>query len=146
MGLPFSSTATCRSETEAIESQSAPLSPEFCAILQRMKPLISVLTVILGIGFVALAAYYWLTPAGSLPTYFPGYEQHQRISITSTGSPRSFWRSACSPLPGLGARPQSVDHPVSTKRMLNSPAPRQYQPNETRVFVLKYCVRYRTET
>jgi formate/nitrite transporter FocA (FNT family) len=29
---------------------------------------------ILGIVFVALAIYYWVTPAASLPTFLPGYE------------------------------------------------------------------------
>lgn len=28
---------------------------------------------ILGIAFVVLAVYYWMTPAGSLPAFFPGY-------------------------------------------------------------------------
>jgi hypothetical protein len=28
---------------------------------------------VLGIVFVALAVVYWTTPAGSLPTFFPGY-------------------------------------------------------------------------
>lgn len=28
---------------------------------------------VLGIIFVALAVYYWMTPAGSLPMFFPGY-------------------------------------------------------------------------
>lgn len=30
---------------------------------------------IIGILLIALAAYYWLTPAGFLPTFLPGYEQ-----------------------------------------------------------------------
>jgi hypothetical protein len=29
---------------------------------------------ILGILFVVLAIVYWITPAGSLPSYFPGFE------------------------------------------------------------------------
>jgi hypothetical protein len=29
---------------------------------------------ILGVVFLALAVLYWLTPAGSLPAYIPGFE------------------------------------------------------------------------
>jgi hypothetical protein len=29
--------------------------------------------VVLGIVFVVLAVFYWTTPAGSLPAFFPGY-------------------------------------------------------------------------
>ena len=39
-----------------------------------MKTLTISAAVILGILCLCLAAYYWLTPAGSLPAYFPGYE------------------------------------------------------------------------
>ncbi len=37
------------------------------------KPL-PLLAGLLGIVFLALAAAYWLIPAGSLPTFFPGFE------------------------------------------------------------------------
>ena len=37
------------------------------------KPL-PILAALLGILFVAVAAFYWLTPAGSLPAFFPGFE------------------------------------------------------------------------
>jgi hypothetical protein len=30
--------------------------------------------IILGLIFLALAIYYWVTPAGSLPSGFPGHE------------------------------------------------------------------------
>ena len=30
--------------------------------------------VIVGIAFVGLAVLYWMTPAGSLPSFVPGYE------------------------------------------------------------------------
>lgn len=39
-----------------------------------MNKLMPALAVLLGIAFVGLAALYWLTPAGSLPTYMPGFE------------------------------------------------------------------------
>jgi len=29
---------------------------------------------LLGVVFLALAAFYWLTPAGSLPAFLPGFE------------------------------------------------------------------------
>ena len=32
------------------------------------------ISVLLGIVFVAIAIMYWVTPAGSLPTFMPGYE------------------------------------------------------------------------
>ena len=31
-------------------------------------------SVVLGAAFVALAVVYWRTPAGSLPTFIPGYQ------------------------------------------------------------------------
>ena len=37
------------------------------------KPL-PLLTGLLGLVFLALAALYWLTPAGSLPAFLPGFE------------------------------------------------------------------------
>jgi len=33
----------------------------------------SYLAVILGIIFIGIAVFYWITPAGSLPTYVPGF-------------------------------------------------------------------------
>ncbi len=36
------------------------------------KPLVP-LFVLIGTLFIALAFMYWLTPAGSLPSYVPGY-------------------------------------------------------------------------
>ncbi len=32
-----------------------------------------VLLIIIGFALVALAVYYWVTPAGSLPSFFPGH-------------------------------------------------------------------------
>jgi hypothetical protein len=37
------------------------------------KPLVT-LFAILGVLFVGLAIYYWVTPAGSLPHSLPGYQ------------------------------------------------------------------------
>lgn len=39
-----------------------------------MKKVLTVLAVILGIGFVALAIFYWMTPADMLPMFLPGYD------------------------------------------------------------------------
>jgi hypothetical protein len=32
-----------------------------------------VILIIIGIALVSLAVYYWVTPAGSLPSFFPGH-------------------------------------------------------------------------
>lgn len=40
-----------------------------------MKKQWTVILVILAVLFLALAIYYWVTPAGSLPHFFPGYER-----------------------------------------------------------------------
>ena len=39
-----------------------------------MKKLYITGLAVLGVAFLALAVYYWLTPAGSLPHFIPGYE------------------------------------------------------------------------
>jgi len=38
-----------------------------------MKKTLNILAVVFGIVFVALAIYYWLTPADMLPAFLPGY-------------------------------------------------------------------------
>ena len=38
-----------------------------------MKKTGTYLLIILGFVFLALAIYYWVTPAGSLPHFLPGY-------------------------------------------------------------------------
>ncbi len=38
------------------------------------KKLFSTIAIILGIIFIILAIYYWVTPAGSLASYIPGFE------------------------------------------------------------------------
>jgi hypothetical protein len=38
-----------------------------------MKKTLNILAVVFGIVFVALAVYYWLTPADMLPAFLPGY-------------------------------------------------------------------------
>ena len=37
------------------------------------KKVLTYVSVLLGVVFVILALVYWFTPAGSLPTYLPGY-------------------------------------------------------------------------
>jgi hypothetical protein len=32
-----------------------------------------VLLIVLGVALIALGIYYWVTPAGSLPGFFPGH-------------------------------------------------------------------------
>ncbi|HEV3245462.1 MAG TPA: hypothetical protein VG102_03815 [Candidatus Paceibacterota bacterium] len=39
-----------------------------------MKKLLVWGAVILGVLFILLGVYYWITPAGSLPIFIPGYE------------------------------------------------------------------------
>jgi hypothetical protein len=39
-----------------------------------MKKLAMVAFAIVGAAFLGLAAYYWITPADSLPQFLPGYE------------------------------------------------------------------------
>jgi hypothetical protein len=39
-----------------------------------MKKTLNILAVVFGIVFVALAIYYWLTPANALPAFLPGYD------------------------------------------------------------------------
>jgi hypothetical protein len=31
------------------------------------------LLIIIGVALIALGVYYWVTPAGSLPSFFPGH-------------------------------------------------------------------------
>jgi ammonia channel protein AmtB len=38
-----------------------------------MKKSLMVLFIVLGVVFLALAVFYWVTPAGKLPHHFPGY-------------------------------------------------------------------------
>jgi hypothetical protein len=38
-----------------------------------MKAVIVSLAILVGLAFVGLAALYWLTPAGELPSYVPGF-------------------------------------------------------------------------
>jgi hypothetical protein len=44
-----------------------------------MKKLLMIGLILLGVAFVAVAVYYWMTPAGSLPHFVPGYE----VGVTS---------------------------------------------------------------
>ena len=38
------------------------------------KKSLSTVAITLGILFIALAIYYWITPAGSIASYIPGFE------------------------------------------------------------------------
>lgn len=38
-----------------------------------MNTIVVSIAVIVGLAFVALAALYWLTPAGDLPAFVPGF-------------------------------------------------------------------------
>lgn len=39
-----------------------------------MKKTLTVLAVVLGLAFVAMAIFYWITPADMLPAFVPGYD------------------------------------------------------------------------
>ena len=39
-----------------------------------MKTIVVPIAVIVGLAFIALAALYWLTPAGELPAFVPGFD------------------------------------------------------------------------
>ncbi len=43
-------------------------------IIVLMKKILAFGSILLGIIFVILAGMYWITPAGSLPHYIPGFE------------------------------------------------------------------------
>ena len=43
-------------------------------LLDRYRKLLVALAVVLGIALVAVAIVYWVEPAGSLPSFFPGHE------------------------------------------------------------------------
>ena len=67
------------------------------------------IAVILGIAFLALTAVYLLTPAGSLPSHFPGFVRGSRPTFAlSTASGRWSWRwpSSRSPEADRGSQSQ----------------------------------------
>jgi hypothetical protein len=35
--------------------------------------ILMILLILVGVALIALAVYYWVTPAGSLPTFVPGH-------------------------------------------------------------------------
>jgi hypothetical protein len=39
-----------------------------------MKKALSTVAIVLGVGFLIVAIYYWITPASALPSFFPGYD------------------------------------------------------------------------
>ena len=41
--------------------------------MNHMKKAQIIIGILLGILFAALAAFYWMTPAGSLPGWMPGF-------------------------------------------------------------------------
>jgi uncharacterized membrane protein len=50
-----------------------------------MKKTLTILSVILGIGFIALAIYYWMTPADMLPAFVPGYDAAKAVPHVKHG-------------------------------------------------------------
>jgi hypothetical protein len=39
-----------------------------------MKKTLTVIAGVFGLGFIALAIFYWMTPADMLPAFVPGYD------------------------------------------------------------------------
>jgi hypothetical protein len=51
--------------------------------VDEMKAVVVSGAILVGLIFIGLAALYWLTPAGNLPAYVPGYEQGStRVHVT----------------------------------------------------------------
>jgi hypothetical protein len=78
--------------------------------MKKIMPLF----VILALAFFALAIYYWVTPAGSLPHYMPGYQtgssqvhlKHGLVAlILGIGSVILAWFS-------LGAKAEARNKPI----------------------------------
>jgi len=63
-----------RQEGEEIVCRLAFPPVRSSAIRRRMTKPLPLLAGLLGLVFLALAALYWLTPAGSLPAFPPGFE------------------------------------------------------------------------
>jgi hypothetical protein len=74
---PAGATGTFRDDDRNSMWAAAPRALGADAILsytpRMIKPL-PLIAGILGVVFLALAAFYWLTPAGSLPAFLPGFE------------------------------------------------------------------------
>jgi hypothetical protein len=63
------------------------------------KPLV-VIAAILGIALIVLACVYWLVPAGSLPTFMPGFVEGETRRLTLVGA----LTRACGPPVAFGFR------------------------------------------
>ncbi len=50
-----------------------------------MKKTLSILAVILGIGLIVLAVYYWMTPADMLLAFLPGYDALKTVTHIKHG-------------------------------------------------------------
>jgi uncharacterized membrane protein len=50
-----------------------------------MKKTLTILAVILGLAFVVLAIFYWMTPADMLPMFMPGYDAAMTTSHIKHG-------------------------------------------------------------
>jgi len=60
------------------------------------KKLLIALAIIFAIILIAVGVYYWLTPAGSLPSFFPGYN-------SPTAAYHHFKHGLAAVLLGLGS-------------------------------------------
>lgn len=60
-----------------------------------MKKLLVAGLIVLGVVFVGLAIYYWKTPSGSLPHYFPGYQMGSTHKHLKHGLAALILAAAC---------------------------------------------------
>src|SRR5215831_8851123 len=60
----------------AIKKLRHPLRADHSAVptLPRSNSSMRTLAIVLGLAFAVIAIVYWLVPAGSLPSVFPGFE------------------------------------------------------------------------
>jgi hypothetical protein len=75
-----------------------------------MKKFRLILLVVLAIIFIGIAIYYWVTPAGSLQHFFPGYEARSKTIHIKHGIAAIILALGC----GVLAWFSSGDKPTST--------------------------------
>jgi UDP-N-acetylmuramyl pentapeptide phosphotransferase/UDP-N-acetylglucosamine-1-phosphate transferase len=63
--------------------------------LDRNRKWLVVLAVILGVALIVIAVIYWVEPAGSLPSFFPGHEAGSSHHHVKHGIAAFFVGLAC---------------------------------------------------
>ena len=62
-----------------------------------MKATVVSVAVIIGLAFIGLAALYWLTPAGDLPAFLPGFKPGSVKPHFNHGLGPDYWTSRARP-------------------------------------------------